>query len=121
MAERSEERNERLAMLEEENRKLSLALASATSSAALLSADDAKELAILREQFANHAKERAALKTILESKIQTLVGDISSSAVNLREHPGYTDGSQAARLVRQVTALDKLVGATVNAMRAVSQ
>ena len=30
-----------------------------------------KEAAVLREQCANHSKERAALKTILESKVRT--------------------------------------------------
>mmetsp|Transcript_35865 Transcript_35865/g.101536 ORF Transcript_35865/g.101536 Transcript_35865/m.101536 type:complete len:81 (-) Transcript_35865:595-837(-) len=76
------------------------------------------DLAALREQFANHSKERAALKTILESKIHTLVGDISASMSELQ---GSSADRQVARMARQVMALDKLVGATINAMRAVSQ
>lgn len=37
------------------------------------------ELAVLREQCSNHAKERAALKTILDAKIKALVDDIGHS------------------------------------------
>ena len=37
------------------------------------------EIASLREQCSNHAKERAALKTILDAKIKALVDDIGQS------------------------------------------
>lgn len=37
------------------------------------------ELAVLHEQCSNHAKERAALKTILDAKIKALVDDIGHS------------------------------------------
>eukprot|EP00959_Pyramimonas_sp_CCMP1952_P040790 852997-Pyramimonas_sp.AAC.2 len=63
-------------------------------------------------QVVNHAKERAALKTILESKICTLVSGISHS---LKEDPSMA--SNNPRLAREVQALEKLVNATVNAMR----
>jgi len=70
------------------------------------------ELGSLRNQVVNHAKERAALKTILESKISTLVNGISHS---LREDPEF--GHKNPRLTREVHALEKLVNATINAMR----
>jgi hypothetical protein len=41
------------------------------------------ELAALREQCSNHAKERAALKTILDAKIRSLVEEISKSITSL--------------------------------------
>ena len=40
-------------------------------------------MGLLREQCANHAKERAALKTILDAKIRALVADISRSIQEL--------------------------------------
>ena len=41
------------------------------------------EIATLREQCSNHAKERAALKTILDAKIKALVDDIGQSVSDL--------------------------------------
>lgn len=41
------------------------------------------EIASLREQCSNHAKERAALKTILDAKIKALVDDIGQSVSHL--------------------------------------
>lgn len=41
------------------------------------------ELAVLREQCSNHAKERAALKTILDAKIKALVDDIGHSVADI--------------------------------------
>lgn len=114
LAERLEERSSRVASLEEENSQLRAALAAAGKGGS--GGEAAAELSMLKEQFANHAKERTALKTILESKIHALVGDIQQSAHALA---GEEAPRQAgARIVRQVGALDKLVGATINAMRA---
>jgi len=114
-----EDSSRRVALLEEENTKLRAALAEREADGLQQSAPaDMMDLAALREQFANHSKERAALKTILESKIHTLVGDISASMSELQ---GSSADRQVARMARQVMALDKLVGATINAMRAVSQ
>lgn len=41
------------------------------------------DIASLREQCSNHAKERAALKTILDAKIKALVDDIGQSVSDL--------------------------------------
>jgi glutamyl-tRNA reductase len=120
LAERLEEQNNQVAMLEDENARLRAALAAAADSAPKLDSHESSaaesELVTLREQFANHAKERTALKTILESKIHALVGDIQQSVHSL----GGEAGQPGSRILRQVGALDKLVGATVNAMRAVT-
>ena len=56
------------------------------------------EISSLREQCANHTKERAALKTILESKIRTLVDGIGYS---MKELP--TEAQQHPRLGREVS------------------
>ena len=121
LSQQQDERSKRMSALEDENAKLRAALAERSSDAAQsqqAASSDAMELAALREQFANHAKERAALKTILESKIHALVNDIS---VSMSEMQGSAEDRQTSRMARQVMALDKLVGATINAMRAVSQ
>ena len=46
------------------------------------------ELAVLREQCSNHAKERAALKTILDAKIRALVDDIGQTVAETSQEVG---------------------------------
>ncbi|KAK3236584.1 hypothetical protein CYMTET_53285 [Cymbomonas tetramitiformis] len=104
MAARLDEKNQLIKRYDEEIQRLR-ASANSRSSA---------ETSSLRDQCANHAKERAALKTILESKIRTLVDGIGRSVQELPE------AQQHPRLTREVQALDKLVNATVNAMRTTS-
>ena len=53
----------------------------------------------------------SALKTILESKVSTLVEGIARSFEELGE-----DGRRHPRLAREISALDRLVTATVHAM-----
>ena len=48
-------------------------------------------MAMLREQCSNHAKERAALKTILDAKIKSLVNEISRSLAELPPAEVSTD------------------------------
>ena len=48
-------------------------------------------MAMLREQCSNHAKERAALKTILDAKIKSLVNEISRSLGELPPAEVCTD------------------------------
>lgn len=47
------------------------------------------ELAVLREQCSNHAKERAALKTILDAKIKALVDDIGHTVAETSQEVGW--------------------------------
>ena len=47
------------------------------------------EIAGLREQCSNHAKERAALKTILDAKIKALVDDIGQSVSDMPPEVSY--------------------------------
>ena len=54
------------------------------------------EVAMLREQCSNHAKERAALKTILDAKIKSLVNEISRSLAELPPAEVSTDQLTAA-------------------------
>lgn len=100
---RIEEKNGVIRRVEEENKGLRAQLAARVSAA---------EAAALREQCENHAKERAALKTILENKVRTLLENVGKSLSELpreaQEHP---------RLFREVHALSKLVAATVNALK----
>ena len=58
------------------------------------------------------ARERAALKTILENKIQSLVSGVNRSVEAL----GAESDQKAPRLRREVRALERLVAATVQAM-----
>lgn len=53
-------------------------------------------MAMLREQCSNHAKERAALKTILDAKIKSLVNEISRSLAELPPAEVSTDQLTAA-------------------------
>lgn len=75
--------------------------------------DNSAEVTALRDQCDSYAKERAALTTILDTKVQALVAELHRSIGELpdeaRQHP---------RLPRQLAALDKLVQATINAMAA---
>ena len=61
--------------------------------------DGENEAAVLREQCANHSKERTALKTILESKVRTLVDSIGYSLKQLPE-----DAQRHPRLAREVNS-----------------
>ncbi|KAK9829931.1 hypothetical protein WJX72_008705 [[Myrmecia] bisecta] len=72
-----------------------------------------QQLNELRDQCTNHAKERAALKTILDAKIRALVNEIGHSLAEMSP-----DVHRNPKLLRQVSALDKLVAATVAAMSA---
>ncbi|KAK9805923.1 hypothetical protein WJX73_005541 [Symbiochloris irregularis] len=70
------------------------------------------ELDKLRQQATVSAKERAALKTILDAKMRPLVAGVVDSLMELapeqaQDHP---------RILRQMGALEKLVASTVAAM-----
>ena len=74
---------------------------------------DPKEArAALAEKVAGFARERVALKTILENKIQSLVSGVNRSVDAL----GADADQKAPRLRREVRALERLVAATVQAM-----
>ena len=123
MALRLEEKNSHLHQLEEENARLRLTTSSVgtagsgggssnNSGGAMAAVAEAEaEVASLNERVEGYTRERAALKTILENKISTLVEGISRS---LRELPH--EAQRHPRLQREVNALDRLVNATVHAM-----
>ena len=48
------------------------------------------DIAALRDQCSNHAKERAALKTILDAKIKALVDEIGQSVADLPPEVRYS-------------------------------
>lgn len=103
--------------LEEENARLRLqsngvgaeANGSAASSAAVAAAE--ANVAQLKEKVDGFARERAALRTILDNKISALVQGIGRSVEELGK-----EAARAPRLQREVKALDRLVAATVHAM-----
>ena len=66
--------------------------------------ESAEELSTLRRQISTHAKERAALQTIMEKKIKVLVEAIAAK----------TDRESAPR---ELGTLQKLVTASITAMR----
>ena len=117
MATRLEEKNGRVHFLEDENARLRRAL---EKDGGLISnghgngngnSNDAKTAA-LAEKVDGFARERAALKTILENKIQSLVSGVTRSVEAL----GAESDQKAPRLRREVRALERLVAATVQAM-----
>eukprot|EP00899_Mesostigma_viride_P011379 jgi/Mesvir1/20241/Mv13477-RA.3 len=71
-----------------------------------------REVSVLRDKCHTHRKERAALKTILDSKIRVLV---ASLCLSTSEMPADL-ALQHPRFVRDLHSLDKLVAATVHAM-----
>ena len=73
----------------------------------------AAELERLRAAAGVAGKERAALRTILEHKVSTLVSSISSGVSAI---PDGAAVRAAPRLEREVHALGKLVSATVTAL-----
>lgn len=74
-------------------------------------------MAQLSEQVENHSRERAAIKTILDSKVQLLVGQILQGLEDLRG----SGVEPPSRVMRQTNALSRLVAATVSAMGAADQ
>lgn len=81
----------------------------------------AAETDSLRERLAVHEKERRAIHTIMESKIKALVDAIALQAAAIAP-PQAAPGAAAAqpangRLMREVTALQRLVGAAIAALK----
>ena len=117
MARRLEDKNAQLHRLEEENARLRLQSNSvgddtngATASSTVVAAAEAN-VAQLKEKVDGFARERAALRTILDNKISALVQGIGRSVEELGK-----EAARAPRLQREVKALDRLVAATVHAM-----
>ena len=131
MATRLEEKNGRVLFLEDECARLKRALADTQTRGFGGDGDSAPPLglgepslegaetkdpkdpkAALAEKVAGFARERVALKTILENKIQSLVSGVNRSVDAL----GADADQKAPRLRREVRALERLVAATVQAM-----
>ena len=117
MARRLEDKNAQLHRLEEENARLRLQSNSvgddtngATASSTVVAAAEAN-VAQLKEKVDGFARERAALRTILDNKISALVQGIGRSVEELGK-----EAARAPRLQREVKALERLVAATVHAM-----
>jgi hypothetical protein len=113
MAVRLEEKNSKVHMLEDENGRLRKALEGkgmeGNGSAYGSSSENSNAL---QEKVNGFARERSALRTILENKIQSLVVGVGRSVDGL----GAEADDNAPRLRREVRALERLVAATVQAM-----
>jgi hypothetical protein len=73
----------------------------------------------LQERIATHEKERRAIQTIMEQKIKALTDAIASVAVTDLTSP--TAGARnLQRLVHEVHALQRLVNASIAALRSAS-
>ena len=89
---------------------VSAAVAEAVSAAAASAAAEGRDAASvqqLRDRLSVHVKERRAIHTIMEQKIKALVDSIA----------GATAGAPAPALLRDVQALQRLVNASITAMR----
>ena len=121
MASRLEEKNRKIQTMEEENARLRIDTESRTKQAdaeapgrelhAQAVTHAKEQVHQLSEKVDGFTRERAALKTILESKMSTLVDGIARSLKELGD-----DGRRHPRLAREISALDRLVTATVHAM-----
>ena len=123
MVARLEEKDGRVRFLEAESARLKRALEDASASGGGGRNDaspfgssgeppERREHAAMAERVAGLARERAALKTILENKIQSLVAGVNRSVDAL----GTASDQKAPRLRREARALERLVAATVQAM-----
>jgi hypothetical protein len=79
------------------------------------SSKDLEELHTLRSKCGNLTKERRAVQTIMEQKIRTLVEAISKAASASPQQPG--GGGANPLLAREITALRRLVDASIAALR----
>ena len=74
---------------------------------------------MLRDRIALHEKERRAIQTIMEQKIKALA-DAIASVLTLDMDPASAAGAKnISRLSREVQALQRLVNASVSALRCV--
>ena len=107
------------AKAEDELRKLRRRVAESEGAAA----DSPAATAALRERLAVHQKERRAIHTIIENKIKTLVDGIAvavgapGSGGVPPPSPGSSGISPSQRLTREVQALQRLVNASVMALK----
>jgi hypothetical protein len=112
LAERLEEKNALVLKLQQENERLR----KEGSGSSHWSSD---ETGSLREQLALHEKERRAIQTIMENKIKALT-DAIAAVVQLDVDPTTPSGAKnMQRLSREVQALQRLVNASVSALRCV--
>ena len=81
-------------------------------------------LAALRERCASHAKERRALAAILDNKVLALLTHVagllqgtSASGGGGGEGGGLGEGAARARAQHELGVLQRLVGASVSALR----
>eukprot|EP00741_Cyanophora_paradoxa_P007814 tig00001214_g7560.t1 len=118
MTGRMEERTRQLRRLEEENQRLRVQLAQPPGErgGGGGGAGGDGEAAALRGQCAAFAKERSALKTILENKMKVLVDSILASLAPAGSaHGGAAGGVE--RAARDASLLQKLVNASIAAIR----
>lgn len=80
---------------------------SAAAASAAAEGRDAVSVQQLRDRLSVHVKERRAIHTIMEQKIKALVDSIAAA----------TAGAPAPSLLRDVQALQRLVNASITAMR----
>lgn len=104
--------------------------AASASASAAASASQAQAQAQLRERVEAHEKERRALQTIMEHKVKTLVDAVAAATSSVSDAAAHAQGSGGdgasvlaavshshSRLSREVAALQRLVNASVAAMR----
>lgn len=77
---------------------------------------DSSELEVLRSQAETNAKERAALRTIMESKIKSLVDNVMRIVADSSSEPSALVPSHS-KLHRELSALQKLVNASIVALK----
>ena len=70
----------------------------------------------LKAQAADHAKERAALRAILENKVAGLASNLAEDANMLKSADDGMDADRVESIGREARALQRLVAATVKAL-----
>ena len=95
---------------------VSTAVSAAIAAAAATATAEGRDVASvqqLRDRLSVHVKERRAIHTIMEQKIKTLV-DAIAVAASAAPAPGFHPQQQ---LLREVQALQRLVNASITALR----
>jgi hypothetical protein len=94
------------------------AAVAAAAAAASAEGRDPASVQLLRDRLSVHVKERRAIHTIMEQKIKTLVDAIAAAAASVQAPLSSSTGPHpGGQLSREVQALQRLVNASIAALR----
>jgi hypothetical protein len=112
------QKNDLVKRLEDENAQIRSLSGSSGASSPSPSLDDSvvkEKLSLLKGKYSEQLKERTALRTILESKMKTIIDDIAMT-LGLQANPSGAPAAQDVkvpnRMRREVEVLQRLINAS---------